>query len=282
MKLWAYGKVQGQVQTHKRIELCDANDLLPFADAKRLMAMGASIAHVSDFVRIMAAGRVRGWIIDCDNIWIRNPPSQSKHAFATLGPYVTGTYAKKATFWQEMNFQVGKEGYWDGKGLINFPCLFEPGEPYALDFVAWAEDKVKLHQQHQWPKGKKSWNMVMFAMRDLIVQHGMQADVHPWWHFSPTPAMSGQRMKLLSDWFDKPAPDRTRYGVTYPSTTRILRLSYCVSVFCNSTSSTFNKDGQAKKEKDQTDSCLYNVMATKPHCLLSKLWKVVQNNAEPL
>ena len=277
VKLWAYGEIQGPIRTHTRIQVCDANEVLPLGAAKRLLEMGASIAHVSDFVRILAAGKTRGWIIDCDNIWIRNPPSQSGHVFATLAPYITGAYRKPPEFWQQCGFQEGKEGYWDGKGLINFPCLFEPHKPYSVDFVVWVNQKVQHHQSRPWPHGKTSWNMVMWAMRDLVLKHKLQADVHPWWHFSPTPAMPGQRLRLLSNWFDKKAPDRTRFGITYPSTDRIMRLAYCVAVFCNSTSATFNADGKGRK--DQHDGSLYDIIEERPDSLLSKLWAVVQKNS---
>ena len=258
-----------------QIKLCDANEVLPFAAAKCLLAQGASIAHVADFVRILAASRICGWIIDCDNIWIRNPPSQSRYAFATLGAYVTGAYKKPPEFWKECQFQIGKEGYWDGKGLINFPCLFEPGEAYAVDFAAWVEGKIQKHQTTAWPKGRGAWNMVMWAMKDFILKHELQQHVHPFWHFSPAPAMPGQRLRVLTDWFDKKAPVRTRFGVTYPSTDRIKRLTYCVSVFFNSASSAF---GASKPHQDQYVGSIYEIIEKRPQSLLAQVWEIVEAN----
>ncbi len=99
--VWTYGCIVGELAEISALEFRDASTLLPFHKAQLLLRNGASIAHVSDFVRILAANGMCGWIIDCDNIWIKNPPSQLDHAFATLASYEAGGYAKPPAFWKK-------------------------------------------------------------------------------------------------------------------------------------------------------------------------------------
>ena len=92
--------------------------------------------------------------------------------------------------------------------------------------------------------------------------------------------MPGQRLWVLTDWFDKKAPVRTRFGVTYPSTDRIRRLAYCVSVFFNSASSTF--DEGKTPTRDQHVGSIYEIIENRPQSLLAKLWEIVEANARRL
>ena len=69
--VWTYGTIvfkrgtkDEQFELAKRFEFRDAHDVVPFGTAKQLLNNGASIAHVSDLVRILAASKCTGWIID--------------------------------------------------------------------------------------------------------------------------------------------------------------------------------------------------------------------------
>lgn len=223
-------------------------------------------------VRILAANQEWGWIIDCDTVWIRNPPSQWDHNFATLSTRETSAHKKGAKFWREHKY--AKPG-WNGKGLVNFPCLFPPRSAYGNQFAEYARGLVKQHQTKKWKTGPDGWNVIMDKMAELINSHNLQAFVHPWWDFSPTPAFRGQRMQILTDWFEKNAASRTRWGVTYPGTRAIFRHSYCIQVFFHSASCS-EWDGDGNKAADQCSSNVFKILEQVPDSLLGKAWKHVQ------
>ena len=106
----------------------DAAELLCVEDRDAILESNATIAHVSDVVRFLAAARFGGWVVDCDCIWLRTPPAD-RTVFATLVAKKTSNMAPKL---EEESRAFAKACMPDGRGLTNTPFALVPGTPAAL------------------------------------------------------------------------------------------------------------------------------------------------------
>ena len=209
---------------------CDASTLLTVGEKDALLSQNVTIAHVADVVRFRAAATKGGWVIDADNLWLRNPPSG--FVFTTLWAKRTGGVAPSSSKWQTMKAAFAKDG-WDGGDSTNTPFSVVPGTPFAAELLSSTNTFVTKQTQGEprWekPPTKAQWNSLMCVLRDLIVKHNLGKYVRPPIEYGVSPYWHGFTDKILEDgFFDLPAPQRVKFGVQLPSTTEVLKDAICV------------------------------------------------------
>ena len=91
--LWTYGVVTNAPPgvTQRR-----ADDYLTCEDAARILTTHGQgrVAQLADVVRLLAVIDSGGWVVDCDNVWLRPPPCTDDFCFAAWPAKRSSTAAK--------------------------------------------------------------------------------------------------------------------------------------------------------------------------------------------
>ena len=224
--LWHYEPVENAPEG---VFKQDAAMLLSVTEKNILMMKNITVAHISDIVRFKAAAMLGGWVIDCDNFWLRSPPEG--FVFTTLWAKRTGGVAPRSNAWKNMAHAFAKED-WDGGDSINTPFSVDCDTEFAHALMVMVNEFVrKALVGNAWtvPPKKDQWNVLMWGLRQLILSHNMGRFVRPPIEYGVAPYWGGFADKILEDgYFDLEEERRTKFGVTFPSTEEILRTAFCI------------------------------------------------------
>lgn len=183
VKLYTYQKLNIKKELPKNIEIKNAEEIVPSVFVYKALRSGHSIAHISDLIRILAAVKYSGIILDMDAVALK--------PFPGLDTFYSTGFAKKtggvAPSWGEANPPIKiHDDSWDGKALLNFPAKISEGnKKYFLELV----DKIykKINQKAR-PRTINSWNYVMNGLnkvvesdkKGVVFQPNIFTPV-PWW-----------------------------------------------------------------------------------------------------
>jgi hypothetical protein len=131
--LWTYGQVLG---APPQCAQQDARCLVPIDTTISIINLHghAAVSQVSDCVRILAVATYGGWVVDCDNVWLRPPPYGEKYSyqFATLMAKRSGR-SHGERYWSGHEFTPQPDLGWDGRGYLGTPFTFPRGTAFASD-----------------------------------------------------------------------------------------------------------------------------------------------------
>ena len=174
--LWCYEPVRN---APSGVLLRDAAELLHNDTRKRLASQRVSICHVADVVRMRAAARHSGWVIDADSIWLRSPPIVD-YVFGTLYEKRSGGVAPRSAAWAAQKAAFAKAS-WDGGDRLNTPFAFHADSPFA----AAVERLVSSFVAEQlagpkWaaPPTKTQWQALMQGTCEVRRGQPLPAEAH--------------------------------------------------------------------------------------------------------
>ena len=206
---------------HACLDVRPCSDLLPFDKFKQYLDGGTHVAHLSDYIRVLALKKFGGWWVDSDAIVLRRLPSGDPYYFATLpakrkggGFYqhdrrpvesslpgccplfwrlvaVCNTRAfapacPSPAYWKDSPWMAGDDGK---HAFCNTPIFVrDANDPWVLA----VEKKVRRHM------GKaKPWRINLNEWRRILLDQGLEQYVHPPITFCPLPFWWGFRDQPL-------------------------------------------------------------------------------------
>lgn len=260
--LWQYEDV---ANAPNGVVKCDAKTLLPSEERRVLMQdKNIPILHISDIVRFRAAATHGGWVVDCDCVWLRAPPS-SGFVFSTAWAKRTGGMAPRGATAAKQQALFRKEG-WDGSGVINTPFRVVRGETsFLLDAVETTVQKIHRRKAWKVPATTQQYNTFMHMIRDVVVSHDLGSFVRPPIEYNVCPFWRGMTSYIVTEFFDRPPEQRVKYGVQLPSTQEILDTAYCIptSFYFSCHSRTYTAHSTTMRDVPAS-SLLGRVMALAP------------------
>ena len=127
------------------VQVIDARPFVPHDKFEASLKSGVHVAILSDYVRLSAIAHRRdsyAWFIDCDSLWVRQPPSCATayygHTFGSLEGDVRGSTEARARFW--MTRFLAKQS---DKLFLASPFGFPRDSPVVQDMVAWFESRLE-------------------------------------------------------------------------------------------------------------------------------------------
>jgi len=232
--LYSYQKISGAPDG---VILLDASDLYDSELAFSALERGHSIAHISDLVRIRAAAHCSGMILDMDAVSLREMPETEDSIFSSMPAKLLGAFAPK---WGKSKppMPVHDES-WDGKALSSFPVkLCKKTSAPSLKL----SNEIELVLQTPPHCGSKSWNFVMWGMKD-IARDCKTARCVPPIKFAPIPAWTKPGNCFSIESPTRLDGDNELFGYKLPSIDEIVQESYVVQHF-------FESAFQNAEEKD--------------------------------
>lgn len=168
----------------ENVKVLNADDFFSGEQAFLALQRGHSIAHVSDLVRLRAANKAEGLVIDMDTIIVNKLPELDGY-FCTVPARLTSHYAPK---WQDsLPPMTVHDNTWDGKAFCNFPLKIN--KEMSLHITALA-DTIEHALLDAPLKGTKAWNFIMWTLREISAQL-VNVKVFPPLKTGPIPAWLG-------------------------------------------------------------------------------------------
>lgn len=161
--LYTYNKTE-KANIPKGITVKDANDIFPVDFAHNSLLRGHSIAHISDAIRLKVASNENGIPLDLDAVVLNKfPKDKNSGWFASSPAKITGGFAFK---WGKNHPPLPvHDKSWDGKGVTMFPIKVNDAMSKYTHNLA---NKIFRTLAYQPSKDSKSWNYVMWALRDIM------------------------------------------------------------------------------------------------------------------
>ena len=253
MVLWSYQPFENVPHDNALFELRDCNELLLFAEFKQYLDNGIHIAHISDYIRILALKNYGGWWLDSDSIVLKPLPTEDPYYFATLPTKRAGGgffhYERKPATWLGAKYFAGLDGKDE---FCNAPFYVEKkNDPWAIKIAAYVRKKLA--------KGRPMlWRTILNKMQATIVDRKWHDYVHPPIAFCPVPFW--MRDNPIKESFDAP---QSKWGAIIPTAADILANSVCVQFFFMSS----EKD----KTAERNDEWLQGVREKYPCSLLNQV-----------
>jgi len=237
--LFTYQKLY--VPEHLNVHVQNADKYYPAQSAYSSMMMGHSIAHISDYVRLMKAAEINGILMDMDNVVINEFPNVNGFS-ATMPAKTEGGMAIK--FGKSHPPIKIHDGSWDGKALSCFPIKINKEIVPHIHSLCDEIDKTLMKHPSE---NKKGWNFIVWAIKDIIKKEPSLKVMKPI-QFGPLPAWKGK-----GGCYSLESPTRLDgktklFGYTLPSIEQIMNESYVVQHFFES----------AFKGANETDSSFWN------------------------
>lgn len=225
VNLYTYQTIANELPNN--VTVIDADQYFPELDAWASLGRGHSIAHISDLVRLRAANKHGGLVIDMDSIIVNELPDVDGF-FCTIPAKVTGGVAPK---WGKANPPfVVHDGTWDGKALSNFPVKINKDMKTPIDQLAQRiEQTLKVLPS----TSTKAWNYVMWALKD-ISRTLPNAPVFPPIKAGPVPAWLGPGQCYSIESPTRLTGTQYAFGYRLPSIQEIFDQSYIVQHFFES------------------------------------------------
>ena len=267
--LWGWNKPNNLPDA---VVFMNAENHLPHLLAVHMMtANHVPVQHIADVVRIRAAVHHGGWVVDCDTLWLKPPPSII--TISTVWQKLKGSrIPPKDPAWTSKCKDKSKATKcgWDGYGLVNTPFSMQAGQighsftrslrQVTDDFVA---DYGLTNNQFS---VDRSWNVIMHKVKDAVAEHEMHEYVRPPIEFGVSPYWPPHDLHILQE----PCGNNIfmgkveKHGITFPDYHEIMQRAFCVP-----TSFTFRKSPSAKTFNEWVQEA--------PNSLLALAYNASQN-----
>lgn len=227
VRLYTYQSFDDSVPIPSEIIIEDANQYFSAEDAFSALKRGHSIAHISDLVRLRSAIEHEAVVMDIDNIVLRPFPEIDTFT-STMPAKTTGVMAIQ---FKENHppFKI-KDGSWDGKALSMFPTKVHKS---ISDDIEELCSKIEDSLSKTPTTGTKSWNYVMWSLKDIANKHDNVHVMRPI-HTAPFPAWKSAGNCYSLDVPTKLDGKTNLNGYVMPSINQILQESYCIPHFFES------------------------------------------------
>jgi len=250
----------------KGINLFDADELLPRIEAFNALEQDHSIAIVSDCVRINAACKLNGIIIDMDAI-ILKPFPEIGSFYSSMPAKRTGGFAPK---WGSAHPPMKVwDNSWDGKALTAFPVKVGNSNRDNMEKLA-RHIRIMLNN----PPKKSDWTSILWTIKKFI-NHDNEAEVYSPIYNCPVPSWL-HKGKCYSLESPSRLDGKTQlFGHTLPSHEEIFNNTYVVQHFFESAfseSKTVDEDFWATVPED----CF---LAKEANHILGDNWKMILNES---
>jgi hypothetical protein len=212
---------------YTNVEYRDADEIFSAEEAFAALVQGHSLAHISDVVRLEAAAKCSGIVLDMDAVLLRKPPELS-YFFCSMPAKLTGGFAPK---WGKAHPPMAvHDGSWDGNALSAFPV--KVGEEIVKDILALVA-KIKRTLKLLPLQDSKAWNYIMWDLK-RIGWIRRSAVVLPPLAFCPIPAWVGAGKCYSLQVPSKFNGIHELFGYVFPSADTIFEKSYAVQHFFES------------------------------------------------